>query len=174
MLDLLFGHVTNVDKNGRVCVKLEELDNYTTDYLPVIKSKSKNDKQGDFLEMDEEVAVVFDVEKKDGVVLGAINTDESPLPIFDRNKKYYTYSDSTHFEYDKAEHKATANIKGTAEVTTQKTIHTGDLYVMGNIICSQDVSDKIGTMQAMRNIFNPHVHPKGDGGLPTGEPSSKM
>lgn len=174
MLDLLFGYVTNIDTNGRVRVKLTELDNYVTDYLPVTKSKSKNDKQGDFLEMDEEVAVIFDVEKQYGVVIGAINTDVSPLPISDRNKKYYTFADATHIEYDKAEHKAVANINGTADITTTKTVHNGDLYVNGNIICSQDVSDKKGTMQAMRDIYNPHKHGNGNNGVPTSTPDQSM
>lgn len=174
MLDLLFGHVANIDTNGRVTVNLPELDNYVTDYLPVIKSKSKNDKEGTFLEIEEEVAVIFDVEKKDGVVLGAINTDESPLIISERSKKYYTFSDSTHFEYDKAEHKAVANINGTAELTTQKTLHTGDLYVDGNIFCTKDVSDKKGSMQAMRDVYNPHSHGNGNNGAQTDKPDKEM
>lgn len=175
MLELLFGYVSNIDINARVCVKLPQLgERYTTDFMPVLRTKSKNDKEGVFLDMDEEVAVIYDIEKEDGLVLGAINTDVSMLSIFDRNKQYYTYADGTHFEYDKAQHKATANIAGTTEITTQKTIHNGDLYVNGSIHCSKDVQDKTGTMQQIREIHNDHDHPNGNNGSPTGKPTTQM
>ncbi len=174
MLNLLFGYVTNIDANGRAAVKLPELDDWVTDFLPVIKSKSRQDKEENPLDMDEEVAVIFDDEKQQGVILGAINTDSSPLALFDRNKAYYTFSDGSHFEYDKATHKASADVKGEVELKATKTTHIGDLYVNGNIYCSKDVSDKKGTMQAMRDIFDPHAHKDGNNGALTTAPTTKM
>jgi hypothetical protein len=35
---------------------------------------------------------------------------------------------------------------------------TGDLNVTGNIICGNDIIDKTGSMQGMRNDYNPHTH----------------
>lgn len=170
MLNLLFGHITNIDSNGRAAVLLPELDNWVTDFMPLIKSKSKNDKENDPLCIDEEVAVLFDDEKQHGVILGAINTDSSPLVISDRNKVYRTFKDATHIEYDKAAHVVKADIKGEVNITAQKTTHTGDLYVTGNIFCSKDITDKNGSMQSMRDTYNSHGH----GGQGASPPAAQM
>lgn len=169
MLNLLFGYVTNVDDNGRAAVQLPELDNWVTDFMPVLKTKSKNEKENNALDMDEEVAVLFDDAKQHGVILGAINTDTSPLVIKDRNKVYHTFADGTAFEYDRGAHKASADIKGEAAVTTQKTTHTGDLYVVGNIYCTKDISDKKGSMQAMRDVYNAHTHGSNGAAAPSSQ-----
>lgn len=170
MLNLLFGYVTNIDKNGRAAVKLPELDEWVTDFLPVMKTKSKNEKENNMLDMDEEVAVLFDDEKQHGVILGAINTDSSPLLISDRNKAYKTFADGTHLEYDKSSHVLSANVKGEMQLISKKTIHTGDLYVTGNIICSKDITDKKGSMQEIRDVYNSHGH----GGNGASAPSAQM
>ena len=160
------GYVTNIDNNGRVRVKFPELNGMVSDYLPVIKSHSKNDKDGNFLEIDEEVYCAMDEHCEDGIVLGAYNTDSSPLPINDRNKKYYTFSDGTHIEYDKSTHTLTADVKGIANIKAKTVVIDGDLIVNGN------VSDKAGTMQKIRDTYNTHDHAYKDG--TTQVPGEKM
>lgn len=174
MLNLEYGYVTNIDELGRVKVMLPAKDNFVTDFLTTPKAKSRYDKDGSFFDINEEVAVLFDDEKGDGTVLHAINSDTSPLIIKDRNKKYFTFLDQTHFEYDRAQHKALADLKGTLDIKTLKTTHIGDLYVEGNIICAKDITDKKSSMQAMRDVHNSHTHPNGNNGSPTGTPQSKM
>lgn len=122
MLNLKYGYVTNIDENGRVRVCFPDQDNFVTDFLPTIRDKSKNDKDGNFLDIDEEVATIYDDETDDGVVLGAVNSDASPLNLFDRNKKYFTFSDGTHIEYDKSTHSLIADIRGVVEIISSTSV----------------------------------------------------
>ena len=43
-----------------------------------------------------------------------------------------------------------------------------------NLKVAKDVFDKKGSMQAMRDVYNPHTHSNGNNGSPTGQPSEKM
>ncbi|MDD3236802.1 MAG: hypothetical protein PHV37_01735 [Candidatus Gastranaerophilales bacterium] len=157
MLSLKFGNVINIDDYGRVRVNIPDMDNFETDYLPVIKQKSKNDKDGNFLDIDEEVSLIYDDETDDGVVLGAVNTDSSPLAIFDRNKKYFTFSDGTHIEYDKSTHHLKADVKGSAEIIATNVNITGNLIVTGDVTAAGI---------SLKN----HLHGNGNNGADTTPP----
>lgn len=158
MVKLYFGYVTNIDQNSRVCVHIPDL-NYTTGYLPCTKSHSKYDKDGSFFDINEEVALLLNNDGIDGLVIGAINTEQSPLPSSDRFKKYYIFTNGTKFEHDRQKGDTTADIKGTLSIKTLKTTHDGDLYITGNIICNGDISDKKSSMQTIRDIYNTHTNP---------------
>lgn len=119
MLNLCFGYITNFDNNGRVRVLLPELDNLPTDFMPVLRQNSKANKDGSFLDIDEEVAVLYDSDKDTGVVLGAISTDECPLPAVNRDKKYFSFSDGSKIEYDRKEHILSLDIKGNVKIKAQ-------------------------------------------------------
>lgn len=162
-MEMLFGNVVNICDNGRVRVRFPSRDNLPSQPIPVLKSKSKNDKAGNVLDIDEEVVCIMDDNCEDGVCLGAINTDESPLIITDKDKKYYTFSDGTHFEYDRQTHIFTGDIKGSANIKAQRIDYEGDLFVNGNIVSTKDISDKNGSMQEMRGVYNSHTHNSPDG-----------
>jgi phage baseplate assembly protein V len=53
---------------------------------------------------------------------------------------------------------------------------TGDIAAAGNVAAQGAVSDAAGTMQEMRDVFNPHVHPEnnGSGGPNTSPPTTQM
>lgn len=131
MLKLVFGYVSNLDKNGRVKVVLPEYDEFATDYLPVIRQKSKRDKDGTTLDIYEEVALIYDSETDDGVVLGAVSTDESPMPLCERDKKYFTFEDGTHIEYDRKTHTLNADIKGNAVITAENITIKSSKTILG-------------------------------------------
>lgn len=116
MVNLHFGYVTNIDSNGRVRVIIPDLDDFTTDYMPVLRSKAKHDKDGNTLDINEEVALLLNQNGDCGVILGAVSSDSTALPYTDRDKKYYEFKDGTKFEYDRKEHKYSANIKGNVSV----------------------------------------------------------
>lgn len=171
-MEFLFGYVTNLEANGRVRVKFPSRNNLVSQPIPVLKSRSKKDKEGNILDIDEEVACIMDDNCEDGLCLGAYNTDESPLIITDKDKKYYTFSDGTHFEYDRKNHIFTGDIKGYASITAETTYVKGKLIVDGDIISTGDIFDKNGSMQEMRDTYNPHTHNCPDG--TTSAPSGAM
>ncbi len=164
---LMFGRITNYDDCGRVVVESEETG-FKTDFIPILVSNADKDKSAGTIDINSFVAVLLDdINPMNGVCLGAVNT----LPRGDIDKKYYTFMDGTHFEYDRAEHVLTAEVKGEISASATKTTLNGDLYVNGNIICSEDVSDKKGTMQAIRDWANQHSHLNGNNGGNTGTPT---
>lgn len=164
---LMFGRITNYDDCGRVIVESEETG-FKTDFIPILVSNADKDKSAGTIDINSFVAVLLDdINPMNGVCLGAVNT----LPRGDIDKKYYTFMDGTHFEYDRAEHVLTAEVKGEISASATKTTLNGDLYVNGNIICSEDVSDKKGTMQTIRDWANQHSHPNGNNGGNTGTPT---
>ena len=95
----------------------------------------------------------------------AVFTDEGDVIHFKRNNVIDINSASTV--------NVTApnvNINAATKITmnTPSCEITGDLSVGGN------VSDSNGSMQDMRNVFNPHIHSNGNDGQPTGGPSGAM
>lgn len=165
---LVFGHITNYDDCGRVVVELDETG-FKTDFIPVLVSNSEKDKSGSPIDINSFVAVLLDERNPmNGVCLGVVNT--SPRKSVD--KFYHEFSDGTLFEYDRAEHKLIADVKGEINTTAAKTILNGDLYVNGNIYCAEDVSDKNGTMQSIRDWANGHRHSNGNNGGNTGAPTT--
>jgi phage baseplate assembly protein V len=116
MLDLKFGKVCNIDDNGRVRVLIAELDNFTTDFLPVAVCASEGEQDGNWLKINQDAAVLLN-DGEDGIVF-PIRTDANPLAIKDKNKRYYTFDDGAHFEYDRAAHKLTLNLSGETDIQT--------------------------------------------------------
>ena len=165
---LVFGHITNYDDAGRVVVELDETG-FKTDFIPIIVTNSEKDNSGSPIDINSFVAVILDeTNPLNGVCLGAVNT----LPRKSVDKLYHEFSDGTLLEYDRAEHKLQADVKGEIEVTASKTTLNGDLYINGNIVCSKDVSDKKGSMQAIRDWSNEHLHTDGNNGGNTGKPTT--
>lgn len=165
---LMFGRITNYDDCGRVVVESEETG-FKTDFIPILVSNAEKDTSGGTIDINSFVAVLLDdINPMNGVCLGAVNT----LPRGSIDKKYYTFKDGTHFEYDRAEHVLSADVKGEINASAAKTTLDGDLYVNGNIYCSKDVSDKKGTMQSIRDWGNEHQHTNGNNGGNTGKPTA--
>lgn len=105
---LKFGTVSAVDEQTmRVRVRLPDLDNLRTDWLPVLTRKSLRDKDYWLPDIGEHVAVLLDVNGDDGVVLGAIFSDADTVPVVSRDKWHRRFDDSAELEYDRASHTLT-------------------------------------------------------------------
>jgi phage baseplate assembly protein V len=172
-VNLHFGYVSNIDNQGRSAVVIPAMDDFVTDYLPVIKSRSLQDKDGNVFDINEPVAVLLDENGEDGIILGAINTDSNPLPIVDRNKHYLQFADGTNIEYDRETHVLTADIKGTANITAQTINVIGNAVITGDLSCTGSVNDGLSTLGIIRDVFNNHTH-TGNAGVPTSTPSELM
>jgi phage baseplate assembly protein V len=102
---LKFGLVDAVDEQRmRVRVRLPDLDNLVTAWLPVLTRKSLRDKDYWLPDIEEHVAVLLDANGDDGVVLGALFSQADPPPVTSRDKWHKRFSDGAEFEYDRSSH----------------------------------------------------------------------
>ncbi len=113
------GKVVAIDEGkGLVRVKLEEHDNLTTYWLPVLYTKTQFDKEYWMPDIDEMVLCVFTPPSFErGFVLGSFYTQEDTPPEANRNKWIKKFKDGTVIEYDRENSRLFIDVKGTAEIT---------------------------------------------------------
>lgn len=143
---LKFGTVSAVDeKTMRVRVRLPELDNLRTAWLPVLARKTKRDKDYWLPDLGEHVAVLLDARGEDGVVLGAIFSDADAVPVTSRDKWHRRFADDTELEYDRSSHVLTVKggiqkviVEVGAEILLKAgakvTVDAPDTEVTGNLL----------------------------------------
>lgn len=167
---LKFGHIVKLGDCGRVIVEFDE-NGAETDEIPVIVSNSCKDESADTIDIGAFVAVLLDdANPETAVCLGAVRT----TPRKSINKKYHQFEDGTNLEYDRENHTLTADVKGEINAIAENTTLDSPLNVTENITSLKDVSDKNGTMQAIRDFINNHVHTDGNNGSNTGKPTTKL
>ncbi|MBS1186678.1 MAG: phage baseplate assembly protein [Burkholderiaceae bacterium] len=116
---LKFGTVSAVDEETmRVRVRLPDLDNLRTDWLPVGVRKSKDDKDYWLPDIGEHVAVLLDGNGEDGVVLCAIYSEADAVPVKSRDKWHRRFKDGTTIEYDRSTHKLSISCVGDIELAS--------------------------------------------------------
>ncbi|MCG8632250.1 MAG: phage baseplate assembly protein V [Desulfobacterales bacterium] len=108
------GTVTSVlDDQGRVRVKLHDSDGMISNPLQVLAAKTQKNKSYDLPDVGEQVLSLFlPTGLEQGFVLGAVNSDEDPPPVSDRNKTHYSWPDGSFIEYDRAAHRLSIHIEG--------------------------------------------------------------
>lgn len=112
-----YGIVSEV-KRGFAKVEFQD-DNFVSDWLPVLVRKSKSDVESWQLEILEHVVCLMDEHCNEGVILGAICSDEDPGdPGEGAGKFRKKFSDGTVIEYDKTAHKLTVDVKGSLDAKT--------------------------------------------------------
>lgn len=162
---LKFGYITNYDECGRVIVQITDEDEFTTDYIPIIKTSASNDNQADTIDTTTLVAVVLDdLNPQIGVCLGKVDV----APRKSINKKYHQFTDGTTLEYDRETHILSADVKGSVNIKAEQ------VNIDSPLNCTKDVSDKNGTMQAIRDFINNHKHSDGNNGANTGVPTTQI
>jgi len=137
------GIISNIDeKTARVRVKFPDLDNMLSGWIPVIYSFTSKDKAYFIPSLNEQVACIMDENLEDGCVIGSLYSDQDKPPVGDKNKFHIEFEDGTFLEYDKQEHKLTADVLGIAEVrATQLLLNEIDVV----------------------ETFNNHIHPAPNG-----------
>lgn len=114
---LRFGVVVAIDESrGMARVQYTDMDGEVSYWLAVVKQKTLKDKQYFLPDIGEHVAVLIDDRAEEGVVLGAIYSDADPVPVSSKDKYHIRFNDGTMIEYDRKEHKLTADVKGDIEV----------------------------------------------------------
>lgn len=154
------------DKMPRVKIKLSEFDNFETGWFFVPQMATVKDKSFNKIALQTLVGACCTEDFQDGCIIGALYNDEDICVLADENIKYIFFEDGAKLKYDKSLHELTI----IAEKTTMQT----DLTVLGNIKCSKDVSDSVGSMALIRTKHNSHVHGNGNNGSNTTAPTESM
>ena len=168
---LRFGTITAINPlTARARVQFAQ-DSMTSFWLPILQAKTFKDKYYVIPDVGEQVACLMDENSEDGVVLGAIYTTED-TPINKSEKQAAAnFEDGTFINVDKETQTLTItfpNINIVGNITQD-----GPFANTNGITSQADVADVTSTMQAMRDIYNPHTH-TGNQGSPTSTPNKTM
>ncbi len=171
---LVFGTVV-ASRPHQVRIKIHEFDEFESGWFFVPQLCTVKDKSSNSLAINTEVAACVTEDFEDGCIIGALYNDEDVCILEDENVKLLSFEDGTLFKYDKTEHKHTVDVKGQIYVkAADKVIFDCEVEMTKNLKVAKDVFDKKGSMQAMRDVYNPHTHSNGNNGLPTGQPNNSM
>ena len=161
------GNVIAIDKNlPRVKLKIPDLDDFETGWFFVPQMATVKDKSFNQIALNTLVGAVCTDDMQDGCIIGSLYNDEDICVLADENVKYIFFEDGAKLKYDKSSHELTI----IAQTTTMQT----NLNVIGNITCTQNVSDSVGSMALIRTKHNAHVHGNGNGGSNTTSPTESM
>lgn len=146
-------------------------DDSTSFWLAVLQTKTLKDKFYSMPDIGEQVVCLMDENSEDGVILGAIYSSED-VPIVTSEKQIsLNLENNSLINIDKETNTLTVtfeNINFNGNIN-----HTGILINTDGITSQADITDKTSSMQAMRNIYNPHTH-IGNQGRPTSKPDGAM
>ena len=168
---LRFGIVSQIDPiNVQARVSFED-DESTSFWLPIIQTKTLKDKFYAMPDIGEQVACLMDENSEDGVILGAIYSTEDVSTTQSEKEISMNLEDGSYINANKESQTLTVAF------STMKLIgnieHEGTFTNTAGIKSNADITDKTSSMQAMREIYNPHTH-KGNQGSPTSAPNRNM
>ncbi|MDD3466032.1 MAG: phage baseplate assembly protein V [Campylobacterales bacterium] len=187
------GIVVSIDpSNALARVQFQDSDNVVSFWLHVGHKKTHLDKDYWMPDKGELVACVLDDNGEDGVIICALYSEEDTPPTASKDKWVKKFADGTVLEYDRGEHKLTADVKGavkvaatgeiavnapTAVITAEVTIN-GNTTINGNFVLNGNGTAS-GTltasdMQSDNGIsLISHIHSGVQtGGSNTGQPNS--
>ncbi|OQS39943.1 phage baseplate assembly protein V [Chromobacterium haemolyticum] len=140
---LKFGTVS-ASKPGFARVRLPDLDNMRTMWLPIAYPKTLQDQCCWTYDNGEHVAVLLDARGEDGVILGAVYSDVDKPPVTDPNKFAVRFKDGALLEYDRGTHVLTVTgvqkvvVQADAEILLQAgakvTVDTPEAEFSGNVL----------------------------------------
>ena len=146
-------------------------DESTSYWLPIIQNKTMKDKFFVMPDIGEEVACLMDENSEDGVILGAIYSSVDLPAVTSEKQISVNLENSSLINIDKETNTLTItfeNINLNGNIN-----HTGMLINTDGIASQADITDKTSSMQAMRDIYNSHSHPRNQGS-PTSSPNHTM
>ncbi len=132
-----------------------------TAWLPWVSARAGGDRAWWAPDAGEQVVVLAPSgELTQAVVLPALYCVAHPAPADAPTVHRTVYADGAVVEYDRAAHRLRAALPAGA---TTELVSPGGVAVTGAVTATGDVSDRRGSMQEMRDAFNPHIHPPGPG-----------
>lgn len=146
------GEVVSVDEQrGTVRVEFKDADGVVSYPLPVLSSKTHEDKAIHLPDLGEHVVCIFLPNgQEEGFVLGAFYSTADEVPVASRDKRHIRFKDGSWFEYDRSTHKLSGHVVGgDAELRVDKTfkakagesatVESPVIYLLGNV--SQQKAD---------------------------------
>ena len=168
---LRFGIVSQIDPiNVQARVSFED-DESTSFWLPVLQTKTLKDKFYAMPDIGEQVACLMDENSEDGVILGAIYSTEDVSATQSEKQLSVNLEDGSYINADKENQTLTVAFSKMKLIGNIE--HEGTFTNTAGIKSNADITDKTSSMQAMREIYNPHTH-KGNQGSPTSAPNKTM
>lgn len=146
-------------------------DDSTSFWLPILQTKTLKDKFYSIPDVGEQVACLMDENSEDGVILGAIYSTEDVPVVTSEKQISLNLENNALINIDKETNTLTItfqNINLNGNIN-----HFGKLINTDGITSQADITDKTSSMQAMRDIYNPHTH-TGNQGSPTSKPDGAM
>lgn len=146
-------------------------DDSTSFWLPILQTKTLKDKFYSIPDVGEQVACLMDENSEDGVILGAIYSTEDVPAVTSEKQISLNLENNALINIDKETNTLTItfqNINLNGNIN-----HFGKLINTDGITSQADITDKTSSMQAMRDIYNPHTH-TGNQGSPTSKPDGAM
>ena len=168
---LRFGIVSQIDPiNVQARVSFED-DESTSFWLPVLQTKTLNDKFYAMPDIGEQVACLMDENSEDGVILGAIYSTEDVSTTQSEKQLSVNLEDGSYINADKENQTLTVAFSKMKLIGNIE--HEGTFTNTAGIKSNADITDKTSSMQAMRDVYNSHTH-TGNQGKATSAPNKTM
>lgn len=168
---LRFGIVSQIDPiNVQARVSFEE-DSSTSFWLPVIQTKTLNDKFFVMPDIGEQVVCLMDENSEDGVILGAIYSTEDKPKLQSEKELGINLDCGVYIHVNKDTQTLTLSCKTIKLIGDIQ--HDGTLTNTKGIKSDADITDKKSSMQAIRDTYNSHTH-TGNKGSATSAPHQNM
>ena len=117
-------------ENETVRVIFEE-SNLKSYNLPIVVKQTKENKDYYVPDIGESVICLFlPTGIESGFILGAYYNQKDKPPVIDQNKRTVKFKDGTIIEYDRKQHKLTADVKGDIDIKATGKV---DMIVNGDI-----------------------------------------
>lgn len=146
-------------------------DDSTSFWLPVLQTKTLKDKFYSMPDIGEQVVCLMDNNSEDGVILGAIYSTADVAITQSEKELSVNLENGSSINANKETNTLTVIFEKMRLVGNIE--HEGIFSNSAGIISQSDITDKTSSMQAMRDIYNPHTH-TGNQGSPTSKPSGAM
>ena len=125
------GIVESFNQNNATARVVFEDANLKSYDLPIMVKQTKDNKDYWVPDIDEPVICIFlPTGIESGFILGAYYNQKDKPPVMDQNKRTVKFKDGTIIEYDRKQHKLTADVKGDINIKATGKI---DVFAEGSI-----------------------------------------
>lgn len=120
---LKFGNICDIDAAGGLCRVEFDDDGITSDWLPLVVKNSFNTKDFFIFDIGEHVACLMDCNCENGVILGAIYSQDRKPDGGAVGHQRIVYKDGSTFDFDMNSGSLTVDIKGDINLTTSGSVN---------------------------------------------------
>ena len=122
------GVVESVQEDtGKIRVRFPDTDDLVSMEIPVLFGRTADNQHYDMPDEGEQwVCLFLPNGPEQGYALGTLYSESDPVPVRDRNTRYYRFKDSTFESYDRENHVMTLDVKGRLDIRCDEeiTIHS--------------------------------------------------